>query len=104
MKTEIWVTIVGLCAATVAIKALGPLLFGGRRPHRLLERVIPLFAPALLAGLVVAETFGGPAGGLAVGPRAGGVAIAAVAIWRRAPLIAVVISAAATTAVLRAIT
>ena len=104
MRAEVWITIIGLFCATVSIKAFGPLLFGGRRPHPLLGRLIPLLAPALLAGLVVAETFAGSVGGLSVGPRAGGVVVAGFAIWRRAPLIAVVILAAATTAVLRAIT
>lgn len=103
MSAEVWITLAGLFLTTVAIKGLGPLLFGGRNPHPLLERVIPLLAPALLAGLVVVETFGTTGGGLALDARAGGVAAAGIAIWRRAPLMVVVLAAAAATALLRAL-
>ncbi len=97
-----WITVAGLAIATAAIKAFAPLAFGGRELPALLARVIPLLAPALLAALVVTETFGGPARTLAFDARAGGLAAAGVALWRRAPLYVVVVVAAATTALLRA--
>jgi branched chain amino acid efflux pump len=98
-----WITVTGLAIATAAIKAFGPLVFGGRELPALLARVIPLLAPALLAALVVTETFGGPTGSLAFDARAGGLAVAGVALWRRAPLYVVVVAAAAAAALLRAI-
>ena len=76
MTVAVWVTIGGLCAATAAIKAFGPLAFGGRTLPRVLERVIPLLAPALLAALVVTETFASDHRSLVVDARSGGVAAA----------------------------
>ncbi len=103
MTVAVWVTIGGLCAATAAIKAFGPLAFGGRTLPRVLERVIPLLAPALLAALVVTETFASDHRSLVVDARSGGVAAAGIAIARRAPLPVVVLVAAAVTAALRAL-
>jgi branched-subunit amino acid transport protein len=98
-----WITVAGLAIATAAIKAFGPIVFGGRELATLLARVIPLLAPALLAALVITETFGGPGRALALDPRAAGLAAAGVALWRRAPLYVVVLAAAAATALVRAV-
>jgi hypothetical protein len=59
MNPATWSTIAGLALATAVIKAFGPVIFGGRELPRLLARTIPLLAPALLAALVVVETFSG---------------------------------------------
>jgi hypothetical protein len=99
--TAAWVTVAGLAVATVAIKSFGPLAFGGRELPALLARVIPLLAPALLAALVITETFGGTGRSLAFDARAGGLAVAALALWRRLPLYVVVLGAAGATALLR---
>ncbi|MGI8713514.1 MAG: AzlD domain-containing protein [Solirubrobacteraceae bacterium] len=104
--TAAWITVAGLAVATAAIKAFGPLAFGGRKLHPLLGRVIPLLAPALLAALVISETFGRPGAhspSLAFDARAGGLAVAALALWRRLPLYLVVLGAAGATALLRAL-
>ena len=69
----------------------------------MLKRIIPLLAPALLAALVITETFGGDHRSLVIDARAGGVAVAGVAIARRAPLPVVVLVAAGVTAALRAL-
>jgi branched-subunit amino acid transport protein len=98
-----WATVAGLAIATAAIKAFGPVVFGGRELSALLARVIPLLAPALLAALVISETFGGPGRSLVLDARAGGLVVAGIALWRRAPLYVVVLAAAAATALLRAI-
>jgi branched-subunit amino acid transport protein len=98
-----WITVAGLAVATAAIKAFGPVVFGGRGLPALLARVIPLLAPALLAALVITETFGGPGRSLVFDARAGGLVVAGIALWRRAPLYVVVLAAAAATALLRAI-
>jgi branched chain amino acid efflux pump len=100
---EVWITIGGLCVATALIKAFGPIAFGGRQLPPLLARVIPLLAPALLTALVITETFAGSGRTLVIDARAGGVAVAAVAIALRAPLAVVVLCAAAATAGLRAL-
>jgi branched chain amino acid efflux pump len=64
--------------------------------------VIELLASALLAALVVVETFG-QGRSLTVDARALGVAFAAVAFARRAPMLVAVIGAAAVTAAARAV-
>jgi branched-subunit amino acid transport protein len=94
---------VGLCLATAIIKGFGPLVFGGRDLPAVLARAIPLLAPALLAALVVTETVGGTGRSLVIDARLGGLVVAALAIWRRWPLAAVVLCAAGATALLRAI-
>ena len=98
-----WATILGLAAATAAIKGSGPLLVGGRSlPPRAL-RVIALLAPALLDALVVTQTFSRD-GELVLDARAAGLAAAAIAVALRASLIMTMAVAALTTAGLRAIT
>jgi uncharacterized membrane protein len=98
--TSVWVLIAALALATAALKVAGPLALGGRPlPARALD-VVELLASALLAALVVVETFG-KGGSLTVDARVLGAAFAALAVWRRAPMIVVVIGAAAVTAVAR---
>jgi hypothetical protein len=98
--TAIWVTIAALAVATAALKVAGPLALGGRElPVRALG-IVELLASALLAALVVVETFGNGRS-LTVDARVLGVAFAAVALWRRAPMIVVVLGAAGVTALAR---
>jgi branched-subunit amino acid transport protein len=104
MTATVWITVAGLAVGTAAIKAFGPVVFGGRDLHPLLARIIPLLAPALLAALVVTETTGGHGHTIAIDARAAGLAAAAIALWLRAPLTVVVVSAAAVTALLRLVT
>lgn len=100
--TSVWVVIAALALATAALKVAGPLALGGRPlPGRALD-VVELLASALLAALVVVETFG-KGGSLTVDARVLGAAFAALAVWRRAPMIVVVLGAAALTAVARLI-
>jgi branched-subunit amino acid transport protein len=101
VSSTIWIVIGGLAVGTIVIKGSGPVVFGGREMPPLLARVIPLLAPALLAALVVVETVGGDGRGFSFDARLGGVAAAAIALWRRAPLYVVVVVAAAVTAGLR---
>jgi hypothetical protein len=64
-------------------------------------RVIALFAPALLAALIVVETFGGIGRTLVVDARAAGLAVAAVVLVTTESLIGAVVGSAAATALLR---
>jgi branched-subunit amino acid transport protein len=101
--TEVWITIAGLTAATMALKAAGPLIVGGRElPERALA-VIALLAPALLAALVLTGTFT-DGKELTLDPRAAGLGCAALAALLRAPLLVTVLVAAVGTAVVRAVT
>lgn len=103
MNATVWLTVAGLIVTTVAIKAVGPVVFGGRSLPPPLARIIPRLPPALLAALVLTEAFSGPHRSVVVDARAGGIAVAALALAVRVPLIIVIVLAAATTALLRAI-
>ena len=98
-----WTVVIVVGLATIAIKAIGPMLMGGRPLPERLAGPISLLAPALLAALVAINTFGGDRQ-LVLDARVPGVAAAAVAIWLKAPVLVVVVVAAAVTAVVRAIT
>ena len=97
----LWVVIVAVALASAAIKAAGPVLVGGRELPQRVTAVVALLAPALLAALVVSETFGEDRH-LVLDERALGVAIAAIALALRAPVLLAVALAAATTALVRA--
>ncbi len=99
--TTLWVTIVAVALASAAIKAAGPVLVGGRELPPRAVAVIALLAPALLSALVITETFGED-GHLVLDERAVGVAVAAVALALRAPMLLAVGLAALTTALVRA--
>ena len=57
--TTLWISIAAVALASATIKAAGPVLVGGRELPQRAVSVIALLAPALLAALVVTETFGG---------------------------------------------
>jgi hypothetical protein len=98
--TAVWISIAALALATAALKLAGPLALGGRSlPVRALA-IVELLASALLAALVVVETFG-KGRSLTVDARVLGAAFAVVALTRRAPMIVVVLGAAAVTALAR---
>ena len=97
-----WIVVVGVGLATIAIKAAGPVLLGGRPLPRRLTGVVSLAGPALLAALVAIDTFGADRS-LRLDERVIGVGAAAVAIVLRAPVLVVVVAAAASTAIARTV-
>lgn len=108
--TQTWLVVALVGIATVVIKAIGPVLLGGRQLPPRVGSLIALLAPALLAALVAINTFGstspkpfGTAHSLVLDERILGVAAAGVAVWRKAPVLLVVVIAAAVTAIARAI-
>jgi len=98
--TSIWATIAALALATAGLKLAGPLLLGGRPLPDGAMRVFGLLASALLAALVVVETFS-KGRSLTLDARALGVAFAALALARRAPVSVAVFGAAAVAAIAR---
>lgn len=96
-----WLSVLVVGAATIGMKAAGPVLAGGRRLSQGTARVVDLLAPALLAALVATQAF---ASGerLVFDERAAGLAAGAVAVLLRAPLLVVIVVAALTAAGLRA--
>lgn len=95
-----WAVVAAVGASTVAIKALGPVFLGGHPLPTRLTGVVELLAPALLSALVVTQAL---ASGRSIAPdaRLVGVAAAVVALWLRAPVLVVLVVAAAATAVTR---
>ena len=102
--SEVWTTIIVLTVTTAMIRASGPVLLGGRELPDLGFRMIALLAPALLAALVMAETFTDADGDLELGPQAAGLAAAGgVLAWNRAAVLPAIVVAAAATAAIRAL-
>ncbi|WP_028063863.1 AzlD domain-containing protein [Solirubrobacter soli] len=100
--TAVWITIAVLTVGTAGMKIAGPLLLGERPPGERTLAMTGLVAPALLAALVVYETFSASGNGITLDARAAGLGAAVVAIALRAPMIVVILFAAAVTAGLRA--
>ena len=100
--TAVWITIAALTVGTFAAKAAGTLVLGTREPSERTMAMTALVAPALLAALVVYETFGAHGGGLTLDARAAGLGAAVLALIARAPMIVVILIAASATALLRA--
>ena len=96
----IWGAIITAVVVVAGTKLLGHLV-----PTRLVAspRIAPIVAlvsVALLAGLAAQQTLDG-GHQLVIDARLAALAVAAIALWRKAPFIVVVILAAATAAVLR---
>lgn len=100
---NLWILIAALAVTTALIKAAGPLLVGGRALPERTAGVIALLPPVLLAALVVTSTFA-EGSRLQVDASTAGVAVAAVLVWQRRPLIVSVLVAVAVTAAIRALT
>ena len=101
--TTAWIVVAVLSVGTAAMRAAGPVAFGGRTLSGRGASVVALVAPALLGALVVYETVSAGAQGIELDARLAGLAAAAVALALRLPLIAVVLVAALATALTRLI-
>jgi uncharacterized membrane protein len=98
--TTVWIAVALVGLATVAIKSCGPVLAAHRELPGPLGRVLDLLAPAVLAALVATQALGSGQS-VVIDERAAGIAVAGVAVALRAPILVVVVSAAAATAILR---
>ncbi len=101
--SDVWIAVAVVGAATIAIKAVGPVVVGGRELPPRLVGLVELLAPAVLAALVVTQVVGGDRE-LVLDERLAGLLAAAVALRARSPLLLVVAVAAATTALTRLVT
>ena len=94
-----WAAVLALCAAAYALKLLGAL--AGRAPDgaagggRLDGLIVPV-----LAGLIVVQTLGADRD-VVLDARLPAVLVAGVLVWRRAPLLVVVLAAGGTAALPR---
>ncbi len=98
--SEVWLVVLVVGAVTVALKAAGPVLLGGRELPPAVLRVVVLLAPALLAALVAVGLVGGDRE-LLLDERLAGLGAAVLALLVRAPILVVVIAAAVATALAR---
>ena len=92
-----WLVIGLVGAVTLLFKASGPVLLGRRDLPPPVASVVEVLAPAMLAALVVTQTVGGDRR-LVLDERLVGVAAGGIAVWLRAPLLAVMFVAGATAA------
>ncbi|MGA2925098.1 MAG: AzlD domain-containing protein [Solirubrobacteraceae bacterium] len=97
-----WTVLLALSAVSYGLKAAGPLLAGGRRLGPRVRRALDLVAVPLLAALILTQTVG-TGQRLVIDARTPALAVAALLVWRRAPFLIVVLAAAGTAALLRAI-
>jgi uncharacterized membrane protein len=100
--SDAWTLTAAVGIVTIALKSVGPVLLGGRPLPVRVAGVMGLLAPALLAALIATNTLA-HGKSLVIDERVAGLAAAAVALALRAPVLAVVVIAAATTAFLRAV-
>lgn len=95
-----WTFVFLLAGTAYAFKVLGLVLVGDRSLPPVVDRCLALIPAALIAAIVMLNTF---ADGqhLQIDARAAGVGAAVVAAWRKAPLIVVIVIGAAVTALVR---
>jgi branched-subunit amino acid transport protein len=99
--SEVWVVVGGVAIVCALMRLAVPLALGERTVPRL-TRALDLAVPALLAALVVTQTFG-DGHRLVIDARLVGVAAGGLmALWRKPILVALVV-AASTTALVRLI-
>jgi branched-subunit amino acid transport protein len=97
-----WTFVIVLAATAYAFKVLGLVVIGDRQLPPMLDRCLALIPAALIAALVVKDTFS-VGQHLQIDARAAGVGMAVIAAWRKAPLIVVILIGAGVTAAVRAI-
>ena len=99
--SESWLVVLAVGAGTIAIKAAGPVVLGARPLPHAVRSVVALLAPALLGALVATATLSTDHQQLVLDARVIGVAVAAIALALRAPVLMVVVVAASAAAVAR---
>jgi len=98
---SLWPLVIATIVGCYLLKLAGYLVPARSLEHPRTRQLIELLPVALLAALVVVEAL---ASGRRLdfdGPRLAGFAVGAVAVWRRAPFLAVVVLAGVTAALLR---
>jgi branched-subunit amino acid transport protein len=98
--SPVWTAVLGAGAATIVLKATGPVLLGRRELPSWLAGPVALLAPAVLAAFVVTQAFGGDRE-IVVDARLVGLGAGAIAVALRAPILAVVVAAATAAALTR---
>ena len=97
-----WTLVLTLAAGAYFFKVLGLVIIGDRSLPPVLERCLALIPAALIAALVVKDTFS-VGQHLQIDARVAGVGAAVVATWKKAPLILVIVIGAGVTAAVRGV-
>ena len=93
-----WWAVAALCGAAYALKAAGVALAG--RAQRADALPLELVVVPVLAALILVQTIGGDRA-IVLDARLPAVLVAAFLVWRRAPILVIVLAAGATAALLR---
>jgi uncharacterized membrane protein len=98
---NLWVLVIATIVGCYLFKIGGYLVPARVLDHPHARRVVELLPVALLAALVVVEAIADGRHIELDWPRLAGFGVGAVAVWRRAPFLAIVVAAAVTAALLR---
>jgi branched chain amino acid efflux pump len=98
---NLWTLVIAVIVGCYLLKLAGYLVPARVLEHPRTRRLVELVPVALLAALVVVEALADGRRWQFDGPRLAGFAIAALAVWRKAPFLVVVVLAGATAALLR---
>ena len=98
---NLWALVLATIAGCYLLKLAGYLLPARVLDHPAVRRLAELVPVTLLAALVVVEAIADGRHIKLDGPRLAGFTAGAAAVWRKAPFLVVVISAALTAAMLR---
>ena len=101
---NLWALVLATVAGCYLQKLAGYLVPASLLDRPPVRRVVELLPVALLAALVVVELLADGRHLRWDGPRVAGFVVAAVAVWRRAPFLVVVVVAAVVAALLRLVT
>jgi uncharacterized membrane protein len=97
----LWVLVIATIVGCYLFKIGGYLVPARVADHPRVRRIVELLPVALLAALVVVEAVADGRHIHLDGPRLAGFAVGAVAVWRRAPFLVIVVVAAVTAGLLR---
>ena len=97
-----WAALLTIAGGAYGFKAVGALVGTRFSGSERAQASLLLLPPALLTALILVWTFDG-GGRLVLDARVAGVAMGALAAWRKAPFVVVVVLAAAVTAAVRAV-
>ncbi|PZS33386.1 MAG: branched-chain amino acid transporter AzlD [Pseudonocardiales bacterium] len=98
---NLWALVIATSVGCYLFKLAGYLVPARALEHPRVRRLVELLPVALLAALVVVEALADGRHLKFDGPRLAGFAVGAVAVWRRAPFLVVVVLAGLTAALLR---
>jgi branched-subunit amino acid transport protein len=98
----VWVVVGVVGVLSLLFKAAGPVFLGGRELPARTASIVALIGPVMLTALVVTQTVGGDEE-LVLDARLPGVAAAAIAVRKGAPVVVAMAVAAVVTASLRAV-